>query len=236
MANLVAGRRVVPELIQDDFTPEAVAEHALALLRDPGAARARCARICARSSARSARRAPARGPRRSCSTSVDGGHARGSDPGVIRSTSTHEQRRYATRREQPSTRLRCATLRSMRSFLRVSCCSAWSLLAPSLHATVLVPAEFREVVAGSELIAYGRVVDVRPEWADGRRRIDSVVTVDVLSWFKGGIGRHAVVRRPGRRDRPLSQVMVGAPVVQPRRRSGPVPQDAGRRRCRTSSA
>jgi lipid-A-disaccharide synthase len=36
MANLVAGRRVVPELIQDEFTPETVAEHAIALLRDQG--------------------------------------------------------------------------------------------------------------------------------------------------------------------------------------------------------
>jgi lipid-A-disaccharide synthase len=35
MANLVAGRRVVAELIQDDFTPERVAEEALRLLRDP---------------------------------------------------------------------------------------------------------------------------------------------------------------------------------------------------------
>jgi lipid-A-disaccharide synthase len=35
MANLVAGRRVVPELIQDDFTPQAVAREALAILRDP---------------------------------------------------------------------------------------------------------------------------------------------------------------------------------------------------------
>ena len=40
MANLVAGRRVVPELIQDDFTPDAVAREALALLLDPAAARA----------------------------------------------------------------------------------------------------------------------------------------------------------------------------------------------------
>ena len=30
MANLVAGAEVVPELIQDDFTPEAVADHAVA--------------------------------------------------------------------------------------------------------------------------------------------------------------------------------------------------------------
>ncbi len=36
MANLVAGRRVVPELIQDDFTPSAVADRAIRLIRDPG--------------------------------------------------------------------------------------------------------------------------------------------------------------------------------------------------------
>ena len=35
MANLVAGRRVVPELIQQDFTPDAVAEEALRVLTDP---------------------------------------------------------------------------------------------------------------------------------------------------------------------------------------------------------
>jgi len=42
MANLVAGQRVVPELIQDAFTPEATAQHALAVLADPAhAARVR---------------------------------------------------------------------------------------------------------------------------------------------------------------------------------------------------
>ena len=38
MANLVAGRTIVPELIQDDFTPEAVASRAVTLLTDPEAA------------------------------------------------------------------------------------------------------------------------------------------------------------------------------------------------------
>ena len=38
MANLVAGRKIVPELIQDDFTPEAVASHAVTLLTDREAA------------------------------------------------------------------------------------------------------------------------------------------------------------------------------------------------------
>jgi lipid-A-disaccharide synthase len=36
MVNLIAGRRVVPELIQGDFTPERVASEAIALLDDPG--------------------------------------------------------------------------------------------------------------------------------------------------------------------------------------------------------
>ena len=40
MANLVAGRRVVPELIQDDFTPERVAAEAIPLLTDPARAAA----------------------------------------------------------------------------------------------------------------------------------------------------------------------------------------------------
>ena len=38
MANLVAGRRIVPELIQDGFTPDAVAREALTLLTDSAAA------------------------------------------------------------------------------------------------------------------------------------------------------------------------------------------------------
>jgi lipid-A-disaccharide synthase len=38
MANLVAGRPVVPELIQDDFVPERVADAALEILTDPAAA------------------------------------------------------------------------------------------------------------------------------------------------------------------------------------------------------
>jgi len=38
MVNLIAGRAVVPELIQEDFTPDRVAEQTLRLLRDPAAA------------------------------------------------------------------------------------------------------------------------------------------------------------------------------------------------------
>ena len=60
MANLVAGRRVVPELIQDDFTPDAVADEALRVLTDPvarGDVRRDLARGARRGSARRARAA-----------------------------------------------------------------------------------------------------------------------------------------------------------------------------------
>jgi hypothetical protein len=90
-----------------------------------------------------------------------------------------------------------------------------ALLVSPLHATVVVPAEFREVVAGSALIAYGRVIDVHAEWVDGRRRIDSVVTVDVVSWFKGGNDSTLSFVVPGGEIGRYRQVMIGAPVFKP---------------------
>ena len=49
--------------------------------------------------------------------------------------------------------------------------------AREVRATVLVPAEFHEIVAGSQIIVYGRVSSVRAEWSDDRSRIDTIVTV-----------------------------------------------------------
>ena len=45
LANLVAGERVVPELIQDDATPERLAAEALSLLEDAGARKAMIERL-----------------------------------------------------------------------------------------------------------------------------------------------------------------------------------------------
>ena len=47
--------------------------------------------------------------------------------------------------------------------LAVALVLALALTFP-LSATVLIPAEFREIVSGSQIIVYGRVSDVRPEW------------------------------------------------------------------------
>src|SRR3954465_5714642 len=71
------------------------------------------------------------------------------------------------------------------------------LCARELRATVLVPADFREVVAGSQIIVYGRIQPLRPEWSDDRSRIDTVVSVMAGSYLKGGPAGTAAFRVPG---------------------------------------
>src|SRR5262245_16900331 len=87
------------------------------------------------------------------------------------------------------------------------------LLATSAaSATVIVPAEFSEIVQGSQIIAYARIVDARPEWVDGRRWIDTVVTADVVTYLKGGSDRTLTFKVPGGRLGRYRSVVVGAPV------------------------
>ena len=84
-----------------------------------------------------------------------------------------------------------------------------------LNATVLVPAEFREIVAGSQLIVHGRVADVRPEWTADRRRINSLVTIEVRAYLKGGPGERVTIRVPGGQIGRYTSVTVGAPSFRP---------------------
>src|SRR4051812_27824664 len=86
------------------------------------------------------------------------------------------------------------------------------LCAHELRATVLIPAEFREIVAGSQIIVYGRVADVRAEWSDDRRSIDTIVTVAAATYLKGGPGATVTFRVPGGQIGRYRNVMVGAPV------------------------
>lgn len=98
---------------------------------------------------------------------------------------------------------------------RIFLIGAVLLLAPTLGATVLLPAEFREIVSGSQIIVYGRVVDIRPEWSDDRRRIDTVVSVQAGTYLKGGPGETVTLRVPGGQIGRYKNVMVGAPEFQP---------------------
>lgn len=86
---------------------------------------------------------------------------------------------------------------------------------PSLSATVLVPAEFREIVTGSQIIVHGHVSGVRAEWVDGRRRIESVITLRPSAFMRGTPVPAVTFRVPGGQIGRYKSVTVGAPQFQP---------------------
>jgi hypothetical protein len=86
------------------------------------------------------------------------------------------------------------------------------LVTSVASATVIVPAEFNDIVGGSAIIAHARIVDVKAQWADGRRWIDSVVTADVLTYLKGESEQPTIsFKVPGGRLGRYRSVVVGAP-------------------------
>jgi hypothetical protein len=85
---------------------------------------------------------------------------------------------------------------------------AWTA---AVRATVLIPAEFREVVHGSEIIAYGRITAAEPEWSDNRRQINTVVTLAVGTYLKGSAGETITFRVPGGKIGRYRSTTIGAP-------------------------
>lgn len=90
--------------------------------------------------------------------------------------------------------------------------TALLVVTPTLSATVVLPAEFTEIVSGSQIIVHGRVADVRAEWTDGRRRIESVVTVEASSFLRGTPTATVTFRVPGGQIGRLKSMTVGAPA------------------------
>jgi hypothetical protein len=83
--------------------------------------------------------------------------------------------------------------------------------ATSLHGMVVLPAEFNEMVAESQTIVQGRIVNVRSYETAGRRTIESLVTVQVVDALKGQPGSTAYFKLPGGQVGRYRRVMVGAP-------------------------
>jgi hypothetical protein len=90
----------------------------------------------------------------------------------------------------------------------------WLAAGASGRATVLLPADLGVLVRGAQAVVHGRVAAVRAEWVDGRRRIDSLVTVAADEYFKGDFGPAVTFRAPGGEIGRYRSVMVGAPVFQ----------------------
>jgi hypothetical protein len=86
-----------------------------------------------------------------------------------------------------------------------------SLVTLRADATTVVPLSFEQLVGESQSVVYGRVTDVRPQWTDDRRFIESVVTVEVLRGIKGGAAQSIAFTVPGGQVGRYLNVIPGAP-------------------------
>lgn len=82
-----------------------------------------------------------------------------------------------------------------------------------LSATVLVPAEFKEIVADAALIVRGRVTDVRGVITP-TRGVESVATLAVDLTLKGSASEFLSITVPGGTVGRFTTRMVGAPVLR----------------------
>ena len=99
-------------------------------------------------------------------------------------------------------------------FLCVSV-SLWFVIASAaVDATVMIPAEFTEMVNGSQVIVHGVVTRVDARMVGDRRTIETVVTVQVLDALKGAVEATAAFRVPGGEVGRYRRVMVGAPIFR----------------------
>lgn len=89
------------------------------------------------------------------------------------------------------------------------------LLSSVPRATVLVPIAFRQLVATAPVIVHGRVQGVRATWVDGRRALQTLVTIDASEYFKGDLGRTVTIAVPGGELGRYRTVFIGAPVFRP---------------------
>ena len=89
------------------------------------------------------------------------------------------------------------------------------LSTPFLQATTVAPADFAEMVNGSQVIVHGAVVDVRAQASGGRGTIETLVSVAVVTMLKGQASPAVVFRVPGGQIGRYRRVMVGAPTFTP---------------------
>jgi hypothetical protein len=86
------------------------------------------------------------------------------------------------------------------------------VLSASIHATVIVPADLKELAVDASAITHGRVVRVEAQQGEGRR-VERMVTLQVLEYFKGSGSNVVQVRIPGGSLGRYTTVMLGAPEL-----------------------
>jgi hypothetical protein len=88
---------------------------------------------------------------------------------------------------------------------------ALSLLGVAARATVLLPADLPELSHDAVAIARGHIVAVDAQWTDGRRSIETIVTLETESYLKGSLGEVVQFRVPGGSLGRFRNIVVGAP-------------------------
>jgi hypothetical protein len=78
----------------------------------------------------------------------------------------------------------------------------------------LIPADLGDLARRASTIARGRVVAVDARWLDGRRRIETVVTLDAERYLKGAERSAIQFRVPGGRLGRYRNIVVGAPQFE----------------------
>ena len=79
------------------------------------------------------------------------------------------------------------------------------------QAVTVAPLSFEELVRHSSIVIYARVTDVRGQWTDDRRRIDSLVTVTVIKGLKGTSAAELTLTVPGGQVGRYRNLLPGAP-------------------------
>ena len=97
----------------------------------------------------------------------------------------------------------------MRRYVSIAMISLW--LAIPAYATTVIPLSFEQLVNESQSIVYGRVSEVRAQWTDDRRFIESVVTIEILRGMKGGARESIAFTVPGGQVGRYLNVVPGAP-------------------------
>lgn len=85
-----------------------------------------------------------------------------------------------------------------------------SVAAPAA-ATVVVPVDLAEMSREARAIARGRVIAVEGQWTEGRRGIETIVTLQVESYLKGQLGETTQFRVAGGTLGRFRSIVVGAP-------------------------
>ena len=101
--------------------------------------------------------------------------------------------------------------RWLRPILVLLCLAA----ARAAQGLVVLPVDLDDLVTSARLIVHGTVVGVRPQLAQDRRQIETLVSVEVSTYLKGDFGPEVTFRVPGGELGRYRTVIIGAPTFAP---------------------